>query len=59
MEISIKEDHSDTLSSRVLSTLILRGLGGHGFKGSLKPPQFPKKPERQADVVSSIETAPN
>ena len=59
MEISIKDDSSKELSSRVLSTLILRGLGGHGYKGTLKPPSFPKKPERQPDFVAEEKTTPN
>lgn len=53
----IKDDKGE-LQSVVRSSLFVRGLGGFGYKGTIKQ-QFPVTPKRAPDMVQEEKTTPN
>ncbi|CDW84050.1 like domain containing protein [Stylonychia lemnae] len=59
VEKSIQNLRSQEVHSRVISTYVMLGLTGYGYKGSYKSPSFPKKPERNPDHESEERTSPN
>lgn len=54
----IREKETGEMQSVVRSSLFIRGLGGFGYKGTVKN-EFPKIPKRAPDMVSEEVTSPN
>ena len=54
----IRESDTGNLQSVVRSSLFVRGIGGFGYKGTVKN-DFPPIPKRAPDMVSEEKTTPN
>lgn len=55
VDAEIKEADSGTHVSTVRTSLFIRGIGGFGYKGTIKNP-FPKNPKRAPDMVKEEKT---
>ncbi len=57
-EAEIREVETKQLQSTVRSSLFVRGLGGFGYKGTVKNP-IPEIPKRAPDMSVEETTTPN
>ena len=57
-DAEIREKATGEMQSVVRSSLFVRGIGGFGYKGTVKNP-FPKIPKRAPDMVSEEKTTDN
>jgi hypothetical protein len=58
IEADIKNAETKELAAKVLSTIIIRGVGGFGNKGTIAV-KYPSVPKRSPDHISEEKTSSN
>ena len=58
-ESLIKNADTGELLVRVLRSLMIRGVGGYGYKGGVHAVKYPDVPKRAPDVVAEAKSNPN
>ena len=58
MDSEIREKETNDLCVTVRMSLFLRGIGGFGYKGTIRN-EYPELPNRQPDVVKEEITQKN